>query len=92
MKSKIFIFAYILTTSISIYSYGQNSFLQQVVGQKVEIYFVINKTTLIQIDSLNTDFIKQTWIKKIEIIKNEKYKNIYGNTGGKLFVYPKKKI
>jgi len=92
MKSKIFIFAYIFTVSISTYSYGQNSLSQQTFGQKVETYFVINKTTLIQIDSLNTDFIKPKWIKKMEFLKDEQYKTIYGNTGGKLLVYPKKRF
>ena len=92
MKSKNFIFAYIFTVSISTYLYGQNSFLQQVFGQKVETYFVIDKTTLIQIDSLNTDFIKPKWVKKMEFLKDEQYKTIYGNTGGKLLVYPKKRF
>ena len=93
MKSKNFlIFTYIFTVSISIYSYGQNSSAQQTFGQKVEIYFVFDKTTLIQIDSLNVDFIKPKWIKKIELLKDERYKNIYGNTGGKLLVYPKKRF
>jgi len=92
MKSKILIFAYIFTIFSSIYSYGQNSFSQQVFGQKIETYFVIDKTTLIQIDSLNTDFIEPKWIKKIEFLKDEKYKYIYGNTGGKLLVYPKKRF
>ena len=92
MKSKIFIFVYIFTVFISTYSYGQNSLSQQTFGQKVETYFVINKATLIQIDSLNTDFIKPKWIKKMEFLKDEQYKTIYGNTGGKLLVYPKKRF
>ena len=87
MKSKIFIFAYIFAVYSSICSYGQKTF-----SQKVETYFVIDKTTVIQIDSLNKDFIKPKWIKKMVLLKDEKYKSIYGNTGGKLLVYPKKRF
>ena len=94
MKSKILIFTYIFIfiVSISIYSYGQDSSSQQTFVRKIEIYVVFDKTTLIQIDSLNADFINPKWIKKMELLKDEKYKNIYGNTGGKLLVYPKKRF
>ena len=85
-------FTYIFTIFMSICSYGQNSFSQQTFGQRVETYFVVDKTTLIQIDSLNIDFIKPKWIKKMEFLKDEKYINIYGDTGGKLLVYPKKRF
>jgi hypothetical protein len=71
MKGKIFIFTYVFTVIIPIYLYGQNSFSQQIVRQRVETYFVIDKTTLIQIDSLNTDFINPKWIKKMEFLKEE---------------------
>ena len=81
MKSKILIFTYIFTAFISVYSYGQ----------KVETYFVIDKTA-IQVDSLNIDFINPKCIKKMEFLKDEKYKNIYGNTGGELHIYPKKRF
>ena len=92
MKNKIFFLTYIFTIFISICSYGQNSSSQQTFLQRVETYFVVDNTTLIQIDSLNTDFIKPKWIKKMEFLKDEKYINIYGNTGGKLLVYPKKRF
>ena len=92
MKSKILIFTYIFTVSMSICLYGQNPSSQPIFGQKVETYFVIDKITLIQTNSLNIDFIKPKWIKKMEFLKDEKYKNIHGNTGGKLLVYPKKRF
>jgi len=81
-----------IASLLALCSYGQNSSSQQTFVQRVETYFVVDKTTLIQIDSLNTDFIKPKWIKKMEFLKDEKYINIYGNTGGKLLVYPKKRF
>ena len=81
-----------IASLLALCSYGQNSSSQQTFVQRVETYFVVDKTTLIQIDSLNTDFIKPKWIKKMEFLKDEKHINIYGNTGGKLLVYPKKRF
>ena len=49
MKSKILIFTYIFTAFISVYSYGQ----------KVETYFVIDKTA-IQVDSLIQEIYRDT--------------------------------
>jgi hypothetical protein len=60
MKSKILIFAYIFAVSIPIYSYGQNSSSQQTVAPKVETYFVFDKVTLIQIDSLTQKIYQDT--------------------------------
>ena len=77
---------------ISICSYGQNDSLQQISKPKVEYYLVIDKTTIIQFDSLNTDVSDLKWIKKIAVVRDEKTKHIYGNTGGKIFIYPKKRF
>jgi len=83
MKSKILVFVFIVSFSICLYGQSSSS-------QRIENYLVIDKTNVIQIDSLH--FINPKWIKKITLIKDEKYKDIYGNTGGRLFIYPKKRF
>jgi hypothetical protein len=38
------------------------------------------------------DKIDPTWIKKIEVLKSEEEKNIYGNNNGIILIYPKKRF
>jgi hypothetical protein len=57
-------------------------------SELIEGYYLVIDEFIIQLDS---NF-NPKWIKKIEFIKNEKYKDIYGNTGGKIYIYPKKRF
>ena len=89
MKKRIMLF--ILAVSISGYLYGQDSTWKP----NTEIYLVIDKNTVIPLDSLSNDKIHNDfnpkWIKKMTLLKDEKYKYIYGDTGGKLLIYIKKR-
>ena len=42
-------------------------------------------------ESKEYNFITVEWIEKMEIIKDEKYKDIYGDKNGTLYIYIKKK-
>ena len=71
--------------------YGQNDSLQHTLKPKVE-YYLVYKTTAIQIDSFSIDVFNPKWIKKIEILKYENCRHIYGNMEGKIYIYPKKRF
>ena len=85
------IVAIYIIISISICSYGQNDSLQQTSNADVTYYLVIDKRTVIPLDSLSKDAITPKWIKKVVNVKDEKYRYVFGNTGGKLLMYPKKR-
>jgi hypothetical protein len=69
-----------------------NDSQQQASKPKIEYYLFINKSTVIQLDSLNLNVITHPkWIKKIVNVKDEKNKYIHGNTGEELHIYPKKR-
>jgi len=46
-------------------------------------------TLEIRLDSISIKQIKPEWIKAIEVVKEEKYKNVYGNGNGDIYIYPK---
>ena len=82
---------FILAVSIFGYLYGQDSTWKP----NTEFYLVIDKNTVIPLDSLSNDKIhadfNPKWIKKMTLLKDEKYKYIYRDTGGKLLIYIKKR-
>jgi hypothetical protein len=46
-------------------------------------------TLEIRLDSISIKQIKPEWIKAIEVVKEEKYKNLYGDGNGDIYIYPK---
>lgn len=46
-------------------------------------------TLEIRLDSISIKQIKPKWIKIIKVVKEEKYKNLYGNGNGDIYIYPK---
>ena len=54
--------------------------------------FLVIGTTKIQLDSLSIKKIEPNWIKRMEVIKEERYQNIYGNKDGVVFIYIKKRF
>ena len=77
---------------ISVHTYGQTEYENLSKSQLIEGYYLAIDEVIIQLDSINNNILKQKWIEKIEFIKDEKYKDIYGNTGGKIFIFPKKRF
>jgi hypothetical protein len=56
-----------------------------------DIILVVD-TLQIKLDSTSIKQIRPNWVRSMELIMNEKYKDIYGNTNGVLMIYPKKKF
>jgi len=56
-----------------------------------KIILVID-TLEIRLDSISMKQIKPEWIKAIEVVKEEKYKNLYGNGNGDIYIYPKNRF
>jgi hypothetical protein len=54
--------------------------------------FVIINGQQIKIDTNSIKLIETKWIKKIEILKDAKYKELHGDKNGKIMIYPKKKF
>jgi hypothetical protein len=46
-------------------------------------------TLEIRLDSISIKQIKPEWIKAIEVVKEEKYKNLFGMDNGDIYIYPK---
>ena len=61
---------------------------EQASNSKVGKYLVIADFA-IQLKDEYLESINPKWIKKIVIVKDEKYRDIYGNTRGKIYIYPK---
>ena len=74
-----------LNEKATISSLAQNSTL-------IEGYYLVIDEFITQLDSVNNNSFSPKWIERIEFIKDEKYKDIYGNTGGKIYIYPKKRF
>ncbi len=55
-----------------------------------EMYLIID-TVKLQLDSISVKRLEPKWIKKIEVIKSQEYKLVYGNTDGVIFIYPKRR-
>jgi len=56
-----------------------------------DIYIQID-TFNIKLDTASIKLIDPTWIKKVVILKEEKYKELFGNNKPVLMIYPKKKF
>ena len=56
------------------------------------IYFIIDTLTIELISEIETLDINPKWIRKIEAVKDEKYKNIYFNGGANIYIYPKRRF
>jgi len=69
----------------------QNKYESLSKTQLIGSYLVIDDF-VIRFDSVNISNFNPKWIEKIEFIKDEKYKSIYGDTGGKIYIYPKKRF
>ena len=74
-----------LNEKATISSLAQNSGL-------IDGYYLVIDKFVILLDSVNTNSFSLKWIERLEFIKDEKYKDIYGNTGGKIYIYPKKRF
>lgn len=55
-----------------------------------DIYIQID-TSHIKLDTVSLKLIDPKWIKRVEIIKEEKYKELFGNSKPVLMIHPKKK-
>jgi len=55
-----------------------------------DIYIQID-TFNVKLDTASIKLIEPTWIKKVVILKEEKYKELFGNNKPVLMIYPKKK-
>jgi hypothetical protein len=53
--------------------------------------FLVVDTINIKLDSISVKKIDPKWINKVEVIKEEKYKNIYGDKGGVIMLYAKRR-
>lgn len=84
MKSIIIL---LLFSSISITSFGQNTIDSTIAFKRV----LIIDTLKIPLDDSQSEKIKVEWLEKMELAKEEKYKTLYGNKAGALFIYIKKK-
>ena len=61
-------------------------------SELIEGYYLVIDEFTIRLDSVSNNSFSPKWIEKIEFVKDEKYKDIYGNTGGKIYIYPKKRF
>jgi hypothetical protein len=55
-------------------------------------YYLAIDTVLIQLDSIERNSFNPKWIDKIELVTDPKYRNSYGNKGGDIYIYPKKRF
>jgi hypothetical protein len=55
-----------------------------------DIYIKID-TANIKLDTISIKLIDPKWIKKVVILKKEKYKKLFGDSKPVLMIYPKKK-
>lgn len=61
---------------------------ETVTSSQPKMILVID-TLEIRLDSISIKQIKPEWIKKLEVVKEEKYKNLHGNNNGEIYIYPK---
>ena len=64
---------------------------EQVLNSRVDKYLVIDDFA-IQLKDGYIESINPRWIKKMMIVKDGKYKYIYGNMSGKIYIYPKEEF
>ena len=49
-------------------------------------------TLELRLDSISIKRIKPEWIKAIDVVKKEKYKNLHGDDNGDIYIYPKNRF
>jgi hypothetical protein len=54
--------------------------------------FIIIDTCRIELDSVSIKLINPNWIRKAEVIKSKKEKNIFSNKNPTVMIYPKRKF
>lgn len=85
----------ILVFSISFFTYGQNlndisvRINSEPLDSLLKFVIKMNETEYF-LDTI-PDSINPNWIEKIEVLKSEEQKYIYGNDNGVVLIYPKKK-
>lgn len=94
MKYIYSIFFLLLTTII--FGQGNNDDNKRITNnQSIDKQIVILKidSNYFQLDSLSKNQINPKWLKKIEVIKSERYANIYGNSKNQtILLYPKRRF
>ncbi len=89
----------IILFTLSISAYSQIDTCQQSTINQVKKIVDLTPTLVLMIgssqfilDSISIKRIDPEWIKKIVVIKDKKEVNIYGNKGGVVCIYPKRKF
>lgn len=54
--------------------------------------FVVIDAHRIKLDTNSIKLIEVKWVKRIEIIKDAKYKELYGDKDGTVMIYPKRRF
>jgi hypothetical protein len=80
----------ILFFTITISSFGQVVSVNDSIGYRGYMLILGNENH--RIDTTMLDKIDPTWIKKIEVLKSQEGKNIFGNNNGIILIYPKKRF
>lgn len=93
MKLSIFI----LCIAIPLFSSAQSDTVADLKSNKWSTekpdYFLVLNDQNIKLDSISLLRINEKWIKKVIFIKDEKFKNTFGNTPVKtILLYPKKRF
>jgi hypothetical protein len=55
-------------------------------------YYLVIDTALIQLNSIERNNFNPKWVDKMEFRTDPKYRNIYGNKRGDIYIYPKKRF
>lgn len=83
--------------SVSLLSFGQSDTTDFKIIIRGEPLYTEYPTLILKIDTVNVKLdsisikkLNPNWVKRIEVVKSEKFQHIYGNTDGVVFIYPKK--
>jgi len=85
----------ILFLLITITTFGQDNFRIEIKSGQVKdapIMILKMNSNYFQLDNFSRNQINPKWIKKIEVLKREKDKNLFGNSNGIVLIYPKKRF
>lgn len=89
---KLVIIAISLICSTLVFSQNKTGQVINSKGSNTPKSMLVVDTTSYPLDEITMAKIDPNWIEKIEILKNEDEKNIYGNRNGTILIYPKKKF
>ena len=88
----------ILISLCSIIVFGQNEphgdtviVRGEPIGKQYPAIILVVDSQKIELDSATSSNLDPKWIKKVEVLKDEKYIHTYGNTEGIIMIYPKKR-